>query len=101
MSDLQKEDVFLIRKSTINGTELLPDAYVDKFVAESICQEKTEEWIGYEVVRKKAEFLDEKRCVVGTSVFNLCKQTKKQRLIQTAIKKLTKDEIIALGLGDE
>lgn len=89
--------VYLIKKSTMGGSEFLKEAYIDLQAASLFCENKKEEWTSYHPEKTSGEEISNGRVIVNGNVYRLNGKSGKEALRKQALKKLTPDEREALG----
>ena len=48
-------NVWLIKRSTMGGSNFIEDAYLSKEAAKLVCEDLKEEWIGFDPVKRTGE----------------------------------------------
>lgn len=85
-------DVYLIKRSTMGGADLLKQAYTDKEACALICKGFHEEFVSYSPVQKTGEEIPGNRVIVDEKVYTLDRTSFSEILVANARKKLTKEE---------
>ncbi len=91
-------EVYLMKRSTMGGSNLMKEAFIHKETCELKCGDLKEEWVDYRPLKASGEEISGGRVIVEGKVYNLDKTDPKVIYRKRALKKLTKKEKEALGL---
>ncbi len=88
--------VYLIKASTLSGSNFLETAYLDKATCELTCKEKNQEWIDHKSFETEGEKISNNRIIVDKKVYHLNQIEYFSALAKQIIKKLKPEEVDAL-----
>jgi hypothetical protein len=90
---------FRLKKDSLGGGGWHRTAYTDGEVAKMVAAEMCQEWIHWKAVESEAEEIGGGRCIIDGTVYDLEATTEQEKLVETAMKKLSPKERSALGFG--
>ena len=90
--------IFLIKRTTMGGSDFLQTAYTNSQTCQIACDERAAEWVSFTPFPIDGEVIQGDRVIVNGVVYYLDKTDANDSIKLRALKKLTEEERAVLGV---